>query len=105
MLTFEEAKKIGKNACIEMLGRSFYEKYIDSSTTAYGDFSEDGVIFCYVGVNDHPQKKPPGGRRKLLPTAPALFGRGIIDDDKQMGRRCLKPAAVRAQSSTSSFPS
>ena len=36
-----------------MLGRSFYEKYIDSSTTAYGDFSEDGVIFCYVGVNDH----------------------------------------------------
>ena len=56
-------------------------------------------------LNDHPQKKPPGGRRKLLPTAPALFGRGIIDDDKQMGRRCLKPAAVRAQSSTSSFPS
>ena len=37
--------------------------------------------------------------------ASALFGRGIIDD-KQMGRLCSKPApaAGRAQSSTSSFP-
>lgn len=54
MLTFNEAKIIGKRACIEKIGIEFYEKYRDSSTTAYGDFSDEGVAFCYVGVDDQP---------------------------------------------------
>lgn len=54
MLTFNEAKTIGRNACIEKLGKSFYEKYKNSSTTAYGDFSDEGIAFCYVGIDDQP---------------------------------------------------
>ena len=54
MLTLNEARMIGKNACIEKIGKEFYEKYKETSTTAYGDFIEDGVVFCYVGVDDRP---------------------------------------------------
>lgn len=54
MLTFDEAKVIGKNACIEKIGYEFYEKYRNSSTTAFGDFSEEGIAYCYVGVDDQP---------------------------------------------------
>ena len=54
MLTLDEAKKIGRDACIEKIGREFYEKHKESSSTAYGDFSEEGVVFCYVGVDDKP---------------------------------------------------
>ena len=52
MLTCKEAKMLGKNACIQKIGIEFYEKYRDSATIAYGDFSEEGVVFCYVGVDD-----------------------------------------------------
>ena len=59
MLTFHEAKIIGKKACIDKIGILFYEKYRNSSTTAYGDFSEEGVVFCYVGVDDQPIEAMP----------------------------------------------
>lgn len=94
MLTFEEAKKIGKNACIEMLGRSFYEKYIDSSTTAYGDFSEDGVIFCYVGVNDHPQKNENVQSLILSSTNPIPYSASCnvqLEDGKVIFLECKLP--------------
>ena len=55
VLTLSEAKKCGRDACIEKLGRDFYEKNKKSSTTAYGEFSNEGVVFCYVGVDDKPQ--------------------------------------------------
>ena len=54
MLTFEEAKKIGREACIEKLGRDFYDKYKSGSTFAYGDWQDEGVTYCYVGVDDRP---------------------------------------------------
>lgn len=57
MLTFEEAKRIGKNACIEKIGREFYEKYKAFSVTAYGDFNDEGVTFCYIGVDTQPPKE------------------------------------------------
>ena len=50
MLTFEEAKSIGINACIDKLGREFVQKYADSSTSSYGRDGDD--VFCFVGVDD-----------------------------------------------------
>ena len=54
MLTFKEAKIIGTRACIDKLGKEFFEKYKENSTSAYGDFGDEGVTYCYVGVNDKP---------------------------------------------------
>ena len=54
MLTFDEAKKIGLQACINKLGPSFVKSYIDTSTTAYGDYDRTHV-FCFVGVDTNPQ--------------------------------------------------
>ena len=53
MLTLEDAKRIGINACIDKLGRDFVLAHRDTSSSAYGE-SEDG-IFCFVGVDDRPQ--------------------------------------------------
>lgn len=50
MLTVEAARKIGINACIDKLGRSFVLAHKESATSAYGE-DEDGV-FCFVGVDD-----------------------------------------------------
>ena len=52
MLTINEAKVIGRDACIKKIGIEFYEKNYASATIAYGDFSEEGVVFCYVGIDD-----------------------------------------------------
>ena len=52
MLTVDEAKIIGRDACIDKLGRAFVEKYKENSVAAYGDFSDEGIVFCYVGVSD-----------------------------------------------------
>ena len=50
MLTFEDAKKIGIDACAEKIGRSFIREYADTSSTGYGD-AEDHA-FCYIGVDN-----------------------------------------------------
>lgn len=50
MLTRKEARKIGINACIDKIGRDFYEKYINSASIAYGKV-ENGE-FCFVGVDN-----------------------------------------------------
>ena len=54
MLTVIEAKIIGRDACIDKLGREFVEKYKENSVAAYGDFSDEGIVFCYIGVSDKP---------------------------------------------------
>lgn len=59
MLTCNEAKTIGRNACIQKIGIEFYEKYRSSATIAYGDFSEEGIVFCYVGVDNQPMEDNP----------------------------------------------
>lgn len=48
--TKDELIRIGIDACIERLDRSFVQKHADSSTGAYGDV-EEGVR-CFVGVSD-----------------------------------------------------
>lgn len=52
MLTFEEAKKIGINACIDKIGRDFVKTYRDSGCSCYGE--DDGIVYCFVGVDDRP---------------------------------------------------
>lgn len=49
MLSIEEARKAGINACIDKLGREFVTQHLDTATAAYGE-TEDGV-FCFVGVD------------------------------------------------------
>ena len=53
MLTKKEAINIGINACIDIIGRSFVQKYESSSSSAYGDMGDD--VYCFVGVNDQPE--------------------------------------------------
>ncbi len=50
MLTFEEAKKIGLNACVDRLGRDFVMKYRDTSCPAYADMEDHA--YCFIGVDN-----------------------------------------------------
>ena len=50
MLSFEQAKTIGVDACIDRLGRDFYMQYRDTSSSGYGDM--DDRAYCFVGIND-----------------------------------------------------
>ena len=52
MLTIKEAARMGINACIDKLGRDFVLANRDNGTSAYGE--NDGVVFCFVGVDDKP---------------------------------------------------
>mgnify|MGYP007069905044 CR=1 FL=1 len=50
MLTFEQAKKIGVDACIEKLGRDFVNQFKDTSCDAYADMKD--YAYCFVGVDN-----------------------------------------------------
>ena len=49
-LTFEEAKKLGMDACVDRLGRDFVMKYRDTSCSSYEDIEER--VYCFPGVNN-----------------------------------------------------
>ena len=53
MLTYEKAKKIGIEACIDKLGRDFVNKHKDTSSSGFGDRGDHA--FCFVGVDDRPE--------------------------------------------------
>lgn len=61
MLTYEEARKIGVNACIDRLGRDFVTKHRDNASSAYGDRIDH--VFCFVGVSDQPEVPMTDGLR------------------------------------------
>lgn len=50
MISVEEAKKIGVDACIDRIGRDLCREYADNATSAYG--LRDNYLDCFVGVND-----------------------------------------------------
>ncbi len=50
MLTFEEAKKVGMDACVDRLGRDFVMKYRDTSCPGYGDMEDR--VYCFLGVDN-----------------------------------------------------
>lgn len=52
MLTVEEAKRIGLNACVQKIGFEFCKQHEDTAFCAYG--VEEDVVQCYVGVDDQP---------------------------------------------------
>ena len=62
LLTFEEAKKIGINACVDKLGRDFVKKNREYSCTSYGD--ADQYAFCFVGIDNH--SEPNFGPHELV---------------------------------------
>lgn len=53
MLTYEAARKIGVDACIDKLGRYFVMRYQDTSSSGFGDRGDHA--FCFVGVDDRPE--------------------------------------------------
>lgn len=54
MLSINDAKRIGINACIDKLGRDFVEDRQEYGTSGYGE-CEEGV-YCFVAVDDSPYK-------------------------------------------------
>ena len=55
MISYERARRIGVEACIDKLGREFVMKHRDSSGSAYGDRGDHA--YCFVGVDDKPVMK------------------------------------------------
>lgn len=56
MITIEEARKIGINACIDKIGRDIVLANRDNCATGYGE-EYDGKIFCFVAVSTRPPRK------------------------------------------------
>ena len=61
MLTYDEAKKIGIDACIDRLGRDFVKKNRDNASSAFGD--REDHAYCFVGVSDQPETPMSEGLR------------------------------------------
>ena len=59
MITYEKAKKIGVDACIDKLGRDFVMQHRESSSSAYGDRGDH--VYCFVGVDDSPEDTSDNG--------------------------------------------
>lgn len=71
MLTVLDARKIGIKACIEKIGYEFCQRYAENSTSAYSE--EDGVVFCYVGVDDSPISENDSQTETLILTSKNEF--------------------------------
>ena len=56
MITFEDARKIGIKTCIEALGVDFVKKHADTASSAFGYGEDEQTVFCFVGVDDEPQR-------------------------------------------------
>ena len=68
MITYEKARKMGINACIDKLGREFVTRYQETSSSGYGDRGDHA--FCFVGVDDRPE---PEMTNKLILTSNGKF--------------------------------
>lgn len=55
MLTKENAKMIGLEACDKKLGFDFVKKYAGTSTSCWGYDDESDSMFCFVGVDTNPE--------------------------------------------------
>lgn len=54
MLSYKEARKIGNNACINMLGKDFCLAHQDNGTSGYDIEPHDGKMECFVCISDQP---------------------------------------------------
>ena len=96
MLTVKEAKSIGRDACVDRLGRDFVEKYKENSVAAYGDFSDEGIVFCYVGISDKPLEDIYSGRLVLSESQDGKMPFGVscnvqLEDGKIEYLECKLP--------------
>ncbi len=53
MLTMDDARRNGLNACAEKIGKDFLRTHQENSTMACSEM-DDVVVSCFVGVNDQP---------------------------------------------------
>lgn len=53
MMTYEDAKKLGTEACLGRLGKDFVREHRDMACSAYSD--EEDHAYCFVGVSDQPE--------------------------------------------------
>lgn len=58
MITVEEAKNIGIQACIKKLGAKFVKDNAGNSSAGYGKRKES--VYCFVGVDDSATDKSQG---------------------------------------------
>lgn len=59
MLSKNEAKKIGINACINKIDPTFFQKYKQNACASWGEYNEK--MFCSIGIDSKPcilEKKP-----------------------------------------------
>ncbi len=54
MISYEKARKIGVDACIDKIGRDFVMEHKDTASSAYGDRGDH--VYCFVGVSDVPDE-------------------------------------------------
>lgn len=52
MLTYNEAYKIGRKACIDAIGAELFETHKENAV--FGCSKLSGAAFCFVGVSDKP---------------------------------------------------
>ena len=52
MLAYDEARKIGVNACIDRIGREFVMRHRNNASSSFGDRIK--YASCFVGVSDQP---------------------------------------------------
>lgn len=52
LLSVDEAKEKGINACVDKIGRDFCRAHNDNSVSVWGD--RDEYVYCFVGVNPEP---------------------------------------------------
>lgn len=58
MISFEQAKQIGIQACIDKIGRELVQAHKDTTCFASGNVGDH--MFCFVGVNTKPDPDPVG---------------------------------------------
>ena len=54
MLSFNEARRIGMQKCVDMLGRDFVKKNLENSSSAYGEDPDNGLVYCFLGLSTTP---------------------------------------------------
>ena len=58
MLTVDEASAIGKEACLNKMGKEFVERHKGFATYGVGEHGER--VFCFIGI-DHLHRNNAGG--------------------------------------------
>ena len=67
MIDKDMAKKIGRDACIEKMGKDFVEAHKGNAVFACG--LRDEAMYCFVGVSDKEDEAPKGSGLTLDSTS------------------------------------